>query len=200
MLSPQLTGSFFTNLKEFLQRYDCFRFEEFPEVLITVRQGQSHTHKYRKRNRVRAQERGVEGLDWGGAPQDRLWHIPGHWLWYSLSLSLLLSFSPPTLPVLPSPSFLWWVEQFFPNKSSLISDPSALALISCLMSLPSVCCGLYACSLQRHIHTCGNTHMWKHTHALMNSVCVSECSIAKHYKQSPHALVQSARLWVSSSS
>lgn len=24
------------------------------------------THKYRKRNRVRAQERGVEGLDWGG--------------------------------------------------------------------------------------------------------------------------------------
>lgn len=167
MLSPQLTGSFFTNLKEFLQRYDCFRFEEFPEVLITVRQGQSHTHKYRKRNRVRAQERGVEGLDWGGAPQDRLWHIPGHWLWYSLSLSLLLSFSPPTLPVLPSPSFLWWVEQFFPNKSSLISDPSALALISCLMSLPSVCCGLYACSLQRHIHTCGNTH----THLWIQFVC-----------------------------
>lgn len=166
MLSPQLTGSFFTNLKEFLQRYDCFRFEEFPEVLITVRQGQSHTHKYRKRNRVRAQERGVEGLDGGGRHRtdfDTFLAIGSD----TLSLSLLLSFSPPTLPVLPSPSFLWWVEQFFPNKSSLISDPSALALISCLMSLPSVCCGLYACSLQRHIHTCGNTH----THLWIQFVC-----------------------------
>lgn len=109
MLSPQLTGSFFTNLKEFLQRYDCFRFEEFPEVLITVRQGQSHTHKYRKRNRVRAQERGVEGLDWGGGRHrtdfDTFLAIGSDTL--SLSLSLLLSFSPPTLPVLPSPSFLW---------------------------------------------------------------------------------------------
>lgn len=106
MLSPQLTGSFFTNLKEFLQRYDCFRFEEFPEVLITVRQGQSHTHKYRKRNRVRAQERGVEGLDGGGRHRtdfDTFLAIGSD----TLSLSLLLSFSPPTLPVLPSPSFLW---------------------------------------------------------------------------------------------
>ncbi len=94
-----------------------------------------------------------------------------------------------TLPVLLSPSFLWWVEQFFPNKSSLISDPSALALISCLMSLPSVCCGIHT-HRRRHVHT----------HAHVNPVCVSECSTAQNYKQSPHALVQSARLWVGSSS
>lgn len=106
MLPPQLTGSFFTNLKEFLQRYDCFRFEEFPEVLITVRQGQSHTHKYRKRNRVRAQERGVEGLDGGGGRHrtdfDTFLAIGSD----TLSLSAAF-FLPPTLPVLPSPSFLW---------------------------------------------------------------------------------------------
>lgn len=165
MLPPQLTGSFFTNLKEFLQRYDCFRFEEFPEVLITVRQGQSHT-QIQKEKQSEGAGKGGRGVGLGGGATGQT--LTHSWpLALILSLSLLLSFSPPTLPVLPSPSFLWWVEQFFPNKSSLISDPSALALISCLMSLPSVCCGLYACSLQRHIHTCGNTH----THLWIQFVC-----------------------------
>lgn len=114
MLSPQLTGSFFTNLKEFLQRYDCFRFEEFPEVLITVRQGQSHTHKYRKRNRVRAQERGVEGLDGGGATGQTLTHS---WpLALILSLSLSAAFFLPPNPSSSSLSLLFVVSRAILSK------------------------------------------------------------------------------------
>lgn len=123
MLSPQLTGSFFTNLKEFLQRYDCFRFEEFPEVLITVRQGQSHTHKYRKRNRVRAQERGVEGLDWGGGATGQTlthsWPIGSD----TLSLSLCCFLSPPQpFQFFPLPPFCGESSNSFQTRaaSSLI--------------------------------------------------------------------------------